>query len=673
MLKICAAKFREWGLTGFVIVQGILLVMLVMICAVHNLSYWTAVEYWIFQFVGIFLPGLAAVLLMKVNFENDILVFALSYALGIVILIIEYFLLMPAGLSKYALYAAVITGSAALFFCYKKRMSVKWGQDSRDWVICILFLILVLIVDFFVVSLVNTMPNETGGTGYYVDWLFWAGNNISFTKGFPVQNFRVVGEPFYYHYFSSIVVSQTNLITGIDLNILTFYFSPVLPAILLVFSGYVLFLSLLKRRGLRVLAMILLFFTGGTTVTYAEHIYICPFGFDYGYAYGMLAVMVLIYIIKREDFCIKEVFLSALLIAMTTGFKGPIGMVILMGFGVAAFVFLIRKHWRKGFIYGFIWFFSFVMVYFFFISGRGIGTSVERARLFVGLRDAFYQSQWMQDIFGSLTEKYDLPNKALILLTLWLYIYRADKAAVILLLTAVACCVGAGIKKKTDTVLLSLIAICIWGIFLVLTIIQSGSSQMYFLMAVIPFAVLAGLYAIENIPSVFVKFRAIMLVIVLGAACMGIYTWQKVILPKAKEGVMCVNQMLDKAFYSKYYVSGSDYEAYRWIRENTEEDAIVAVDYFYDEDEQPQEMAAGVFSERFVWNDGKYSKSKEVLSRRRVVEKFLEGSTQALQVMKKEGVVYFIQTLSVNPDFYMSLDDMECVFQNERFRVYKLS
>ncbi len=676
MLKMFDAKqktAREWKLSGPAAVQCILLVIAVINCRVHNLSYRTAVQYWIFQFMVIFLPGLAACLLLRLEFVKDTMVIAMSYALGTMIVVAEYLLLMPAGLPKYSPYAAVITSMAALFICYKKKGTVKWKQDDRDWGICILFLSVVLIIGFFVVSLVNTMPNETGGTGYYADWLFWAGNNISFTKGFPPQNFRVVGQVFNYHYFSSMIVAQMNLITGIDLEALTFYFSPLLPAVLLVFSGYALFCMMLKRRRFRILAMVLLFLTGGTTVTYAEHIYICPFGFDYGYAYGMLAVMTLVFIVKQEDLRIKEVLLSALLIAMTTGCKGPIGMVILMGFGIAAFMFLVKRQWKRGLVCGFIWLFSFAAVYFFFISSRNIGTSVGRAQLFVGIKEAFYQSQWVQDIFRTLSEKYNLPNIILVLITLWLYVYRANKAAVILLLTAIAFCVAGGIKKKTTPVLPSLIGICAWGIFLVLSIIQSGSSQMYFLMAIIPFAVLAGLYAIENIPASRRKIQNVLLAAVVAMACMGFYAWQEVIALKVKEGILCVNQALEPEFYSKYYVSRNDYEAYEWIKENTKEDVVVAVDYFYDKEGRPQEMAAGVFSERFVWNDGKYSNDSEVKRRRQVVEDLVTGDAEALRTMEEEGVSYFMQTLSVNPDFHMEPEGGECVFENKSFRVYKLN
>ena len=74
-----------------------------------------------------------------------------------------------------------------------------------------------------------------------------------------------------------------------------------------------------------------------------------------------------------------------------------------------------------------------------------------------------------------------------------------------------------------------------------------------------------------------------------------------------------------------------------------------------------------------MWNDGKYSNDSEVKRRRQVVEDLVTGDAEALRTMEEEGVSYFMQTLSVNPDFHMEPEGGECVFENKSFRVYKLN
>ena len=139
MIEILAGKLKEKKGSGLFIVQCIILLMAVLTCSVHGLSYWIALKYWLFQMLGVFLPGLAVLLLLKLNFEKSILILVLSYAFGTIILLLEYFLLMPAGLSDYSPYAAIPLSLVSLFICYKKGGNLKWEHDRGDWVICILF------------------------------------------------------------------------------------------------------------------------------------------------------------------------------------------------------------------------------------------------------------------------------------------------------------------------------------------------------------------------------------------------------------------------------------------------------------------------------------------------------------------------------------------------------
>ena len=68
MIEILAGKLKEKKGSGLFIVQCIILLMAVLTCSVHGLSYWIALKYWLFQMLGVFLPGLAVLLLLKLNF-----------------------------------------------------------------------------------------------------------------------------------------------------------------------------------------------------------------------------------------------------------------------------------------------------------------------------------------------------------------------------------------------------------------------------------------------------------------------------------------------------------------------------------------------------------------------------------------------------------------------------
>ena len=58
----------------------------------------------------------------------------------------------------------------------------------------------------------------------------------------------------------------------------------------------------------------------------------------------MLSIYELLKLKEQENLSIKEAILSGLLVAMTTGCKGPVGIVVLIGFGIAAVNYIFQKN-----------------------------------------------------------------------------------------------------------------------------------------------------------------------------------------------------------------------------------------------------------------------------------------------------------------------------------------
>ena len=94
-----------------------------------------------------------------------------------------------------------------------------------------------------------------------------------------------------------------------------------------------------------------------------------------------------------------------------------------------------------------------------------------------------------------------------------------------------------------------------------------------------------------------------------------------------------------------------------------------ALDIF-EYDKMRKEVMLGVFSERFIWNDGQYSSESERNRRRKLAVDALKGDEAALQEMKKEKVKYLIQTLSQNPDDV--IEGLDIVYEKGGYRVYSL-
>lgn len=667
--------YKDKKMVFFFLLQMMVLLFVMLTAMVHALPVFTGIKYFLFQLTGIFLPGLALFTILKIRVQNTLHICAWSYCLGVIFLIAEYLLLMPAGFSVCASAAEILMTVVSLIVIYKYADFSEAEADRVSWMLCLGLLLIILLIGLLTVSFVNTMPDESGGTGYYVDWLFWAGNNISFTKGFPAQNFRLYGETFRYHHFSSMILAQSSLITGIDVVELTFYFSFILPAVLLVFAGYTFFSSVIRKKAFIFLALLILLFTEGTSVTYVWHLYFCPFGYDYGYIFGMAAVTFLIYIVREDGgFNCKYAFLTFVLIAVTTGCKGPVGSVVLMGYGIAAIAFICQKQYKKGFCYGMIWLAAFLIVYYAFIVSESAWS--EQAGLqILGIEKAFQKNPWAQEWYTSICNIADIPYDTARFMALVCYVFQVNPAGMVLFLIGCGAFISRAVKKKECLLLAVFLGIDICGIVLTLISYQSGFSQMYFVMSVLPYAICSGMLALDQASVHRSLFQVSLAVLTLICLCRcGSRFWIDYMIPQMDRGIQCISGNLGRADYSNYFVYKSDFEAYRWIREHTDPRALIVLDCFVDTKLREQGMAAGVFSERYIWNDGTYAGNRKEVERRRdlVVEFFMLDNKAALEELKSAGVSYFIQTRTVWPDIVIDPRDAECVFTNDRIRVYEL-
>lgn len=196
---------------------------------------------------------------------------------------------------------------------------------------------------------------------------------------------------------------------------------------------------------------------------------------------------------------------------------------------------------------------------------------------------------------------------------------------------------------------------------------------MYFVMSIIPFGIGGGFYAIESISRIKYCYLNFLLAAVIIASYLNFSSFCALAYPRARQGILCKNNQLDKSNHQIYYATRTDLEAYEWLKNNTKEDDIIAIDSIFDSNGQTLEMVAGVFSERYIWNDGKYSANKEEVKRRKdIIERLLSGEFKAAKELTQNGVDFFLQNLQVNPSFYLDDAYGVCIYENSNFRVYKL-
>ena len=661
----------------FMIFQMVILFFCGLSPSIHGISPLFGIIVWLFQLTNICGLGLTVNHIMKIREENNLTTIAYAYGTGCVSLLLEYMLLVSLKLQPTLPIIAVVQGGGISVYYYKYIKLKPVREERWDWSIGILATVILLSVAIVAVSMDNSLPNEVGGNGYAVDWPFWVGNNISFTKGFPAQNFRLVGRVFRYHYFSSIIIAMSSLMTKIDPVIMSFYFSFILSVPLLVLSGLALAKAVTSDLVLQTLALVALIFTDGSTTTSAWHELICPFGFDYGYIYGMFGLAVLLKLFSGETH-IRYQFLSLIYLFMATGSKGPVGIVVLAGYGIYAIKNLCERKFKIGFLYGMTALAVFVSTYFLFIHDSWI-LHASNGLKYLGIRGAFAQNDYIQGILGEVSRNLRVSpdHRIFKMYSLWLYIYRMNNGAIALTILAAACGIVAIIwKKKLDWVLLSLLAVAFVGVYLMSSTIQDGGSWMYFGMACIPGCVAAGFYALKYFES---RLQTKLLMTAMMCIFIGfsVERYASSVLPKIYEG-LCVFRgggMTKSDFREGLYVDADDYALSSWLKENTGNNAVVAVDSLsgISESEHGLDMLYGVFSERYIYNETKYSFDADESARRnRVVSQIYHDTPRTIKELDKEGVDYLVQTRSIHSTPIQD-NRLEMKYQNGKYYLYKIN
>lgn len=664
------ASLRRMGKIDvfFTVKATVSLMLCLLICVLCRLNIVVGLKYFLFMTGVVIIPGMAILCLFKIDKKNIIEFSLYSCASALLLLLIEYLLAMLLKIKSAAFIISFLIFVASLYIIYKNRSLFKSLEYDRNWIWISVIEVLLITVCFFAIAYANVTPDIYGGTVYDKDFLFWIGNSLSFAKGLPVQNFRLVGEKFFYHYFSSVLITQSSFVSGIDIITLSFYFSYILPCIMLTEASYFFLKRLLKSDLYVFMGIFLILMCDGLTSYLPDNLYFCPFGYDYAYAFSMIAFAELADMYQNNNYSFKNVIISCLLIAMTTGFKGPNGLIVLMAFGIVTFDLLLKRQLKKGVILGSAWLSSFVLTYFLFITDIFAKGERTNGLIFTGLLGSFDSNTFAIKILTKLIS-FGFPDNGLTrILSLALYIFLNNNGAMLLLTVGFIICLYLFIRKNCDVLLLSLLAVSLWGIVLTITTHQDGNSQMYFIMSAFPFCTLTGLYALEQI-DLKKACRIIVIALIIAVSISDIISFVN----------RSVYYNVTKAFFlqqggqlegdRRYYFSAEEYKLALWLKENTDEYDYIALDVLA-YDGMRKEVMLGVFSDRFIWDDGQYSDEKERERRRSLSLAAAKGDKKAFDALKDESVDYLIQTLSQNPE---RLESYDIVYDSDGFVVYKIN
>ncbi|MHB1484488.1 MAG: hypothetical protein ACYCYI_07455 [Saccharofermentanales bacterium] len=633
------------------------------------------ISLFLYQILGIWLPGFAVISTLKIRNLSVIEKLALSFGVGYCFNILMYFLFVPFSIGDYMIFGFLAIDVIAVFVLIRNRqMFLKdesKPEDIKNLLICCGFIFVITAYLFLAFAACNRIPGEISGNTFYQDLLHWIGNSTALVKGYPPVDFRTLAPDYHYHYFSSVQIAAVSIVTKIPVAEISFYYSYLQSAILLVLSAYCCLRKVLKNNRYVLVAMLILLFTAGfekyTNLTFIHHIYLAPFGFDIGLSFALLVFYCVCRQLDELKINFSYLFLSLVFIMACAGTKGPIAVTLLAGSGLICFYWIMMRRFVIGVSYGVGLALCFGFVYYFFLSGASeiyqtVGKTTDiiaSVASFGGIYDnlisfnmpVFLAKSVMFVVIPFLSHPWIFGIFA------FAFVYRIFRIKSI---------------KVAD---FACLIIVFTGIFLTMNFRYIGLSQMYFLLSTYPFALIFGIRGIGDFYRGVIagKSRSFKtgfkiagyflagVIVVCGNYFVWEYGFQNNSVVFFKKGISNVTRLdLVELEKDANYVSAGQYLAYKWIRDNTDPDAIFLCDAALRCKALP--YSPGAFTERYIYFD----------KDERLAKKCMENDRSALSALKGKGVRYIIQTKSISPVFELPHEDGSLVFENAEVKVWGL-
>lgn len=643
----------------------IALFLMSMISGIGNRVSMSATIYFtLFQIGCILIPGTALFDSFSIKGVTGIERVLLSYSIGYVLNIVIYFLVWLLNIYSFLgkIYVLIFIISLLAIIIRGNKINEDIGTSDFSW---IWLIIILFVISFIVFSCRYALPTFIESNEYFNDLLYWAGDAVELNKEFPPVNFRTLQPNYRYHYFSALQLAVISKVTGIAAARVAFTYSSVQAVVLMGLSGYCLVVRMIRNSKARVLTLLLLFFSTGfekeVPAAYFSNVYLIPMGFNTAYAFEMIIVLLVLIQMEKDKISIPNMTWMMVFLAVCTGTKGPAGAIVMVGIGITCLQWLCEKKYKKAFAYGLTALFTFGMIYFLFLQGAAKAYNTQIKAISVtnevnvtGVADGVNvgevtESEKTSEVLGFI--------RYLILLnpwTVWIaFIYMSTR-------------LFKRTIKRDDVMLASMIIV---GVSLGYFISMYGNSQKYFSLSVFCFlAIIAGRY-IETIAdaNIFKSFESRLRVWIFRFSICFLLIGISIHTMKFSKHR---NSLQDGIFHlmgrtvfddREDRLSNKEYEAYDWIRTNTEDMALLLSDRQLEGDI----YTSGVFSERHVY---RYKNEEELELGRKA---FL-GEEEYLQQFIDKGIDYIVQTKRFSPEFNVGGEYCQKVFENTDIAVWQV-
>jgi hypothetical protein len=645
-------------------------------------------EYFLGQIVFTLIPGMAFAALISVS-RDKIRFICLSYFLGIFINIVFYIIVYLIHLQDYLLYVMIAVSALSLIPLYKKRSLFKTlKSDNANAALLSIITAAFLIIILFYTILNNFTPDFTPYTHYYHDSLFNVGNITALYLHLPPQDIRNLGFSFNYHYLYNMFLAIYKNIFGLSSFDLNFKFFAVTQIMLFASSLYIVFSRYIKNVLFTGLAVVLVLLADQYLFA---HVMWAAFGTTFGIALCALSLYFFLkYTQNMETAKItdKNFWLGSLFFGMACFAKGPFALVLIAGFGVL----LLRQIFKKknikvmiihGLAAVIILGFSFLVVML-NVSGFN-GFTKGFATLMTSSGPDYFV--WAVNNWGAALSPFMI--KFITYPVFLVLNYTSVVTAFVLLLFALIKWRREDIKKEIF-LFISIAA----GIIMASVITQPGQSNMFFIMADIPFSLLAIVLVLKRyflsasktggkLPKRILLTAVSALLALNAVLCVkNIVSTNGTVLKTYPAAGLTDTPVLNETPNADS-ISYGEYEGLLWLRDNTPKDAVIAGDrYYYTPNEvlnDARYFYYSAFSERQFYIEGyEYTNTAEknyeaiINDKLSTMKLVYQNDAAAIQKLKQAGVQYLIRSEYTSASFQLPYEYGDIVFGNNDIVIYKL-
>ncbi|SCZ79767.1 hypothetical protein [Pseudobutyrivibrio xylanivorans] len=633
------------------------------------------------------IPGmLFSTMLLQRRFKFSTRLLA-GFFIGFIYMAALYLIESLTGLTGIIMFAGPIT-SAIGIFCYFKndRPSVFNASEHFRWTYVIIFAFI------YIVSMLNfqfkyLFALSGASTQVYHDALFHTGNIVSLSRSFPNTDIRIEGLTFYYHYFYELIFAMCKHIFRIDAFRLYLNGNAIICAFPLTMAlvtlgdrirgvkevtplRYFFYCSGLLASGIAMLPLVVV--GGRLPVSWlGNHI------FSNINAMGLaLALTILVIDVLAEIWYDKLAFTNLILLFIlsvaATGFKGTTATMLV---GITWSVFVIEWIITKNFhiqqlLYNVALTLGFILTY--LTVTVGLHPSGANNRSMVVTAEGTLEAGRVGQLFTKLGLD-----------------YMAFPWVIIAVILSIICILGpcvitfvAFTVEKFSTLIKEgvigdifdwfAIGMVLMGVIGFSAVSVPGLSQGYFVITG------AGLLFYCSVKYM-IGHRMDFLYRVM-------HIWFAIgtVLLAVDVVYFCYADVKQNAVYKQEageradMVSAETMEAYDWIKENTPEDSVIAVDRLSEKQKDDYRSIffyASAFAERQCYIEGyDYSDVAEdqVEAKLSMNEKFYSEDVLAVDAaFEVTGVDYLVVTKQEHPDYQVTSQNLKLVFNNSEVMIYK--